>query len=100
VKRKAEGRASAVIVAAGRGTRMNMEMNKQYLEIGGVPMLARTLALFENCAEVDQVVLVVNAQEVVYCKGSLHRCRGEFTPGIGIQRFKGAGRQMRHRSDP
>jgi len=33
---------SAVVVAAGKGTRMNMDINKQYIDIDGIPLLART----------------------------------------------------------
>lgn len=59
---------SAVIVAAGRGTRMNMEMNKQYIEVCGKPVLAWTLQVFEDTVVIDEIILVVNEQELVYCK--------------------------------
>lgn len=62
---------SAVIVAAGKGSRMNMDINKQYIEIGGIPVLARTIQAFEDCESINEVVLVVNEQDIVYCKQSI-----------------------------
>jgi len=59
---------SAVIVAAGRGTRMNLEQNKQYIDVLGKPILARTLQVFEDCIAIDEIIVVVNEQDIIYCK--------------------------------
>ena len=63
--------ASAVIVAAGRGTRMGMDINKQYMDICGKPMLARTLQVFEDCSCIDEVILVVNSRDIFYCRHNI-----------------------------
>lgn len=63
--------ASAVIVAAGRGTRMGMDINKQYMDICGKPMLARTLQVFEDCDSIDEIILVVNSRDIFYCKQNI-----------------------------
>lgn len=63
--------ASAVIVAAGRSTRMNMERSKQYVEIAGIPVLARTLQVFQRCDEINEIIVVVNEQDIMYCKQSI-----------------------------
>jgi 2-C-methyl-D-erythritol 4-phosphate cytidylyltransferase len=60
--------ASVVIVAAGKSTRMNMNINKQFIEISGLPVLARTMKVFEDCDLIREVVLVVNEADIVYCK--------------------------------
>ena len=62
---------SAVIVAAGRGTRMNSDINKQYIDIGGVPILARTISAFQECKLIDEIVVVVNQDDIVYCKRNI-----------------------------
>jgi 2-C-methyl-D-erythritol 4-phosphate cytidylyltransferase len=49
----------AVIVAAGRGTRMGAGDNKPYLPLSGRPVLAYALEAFERCGTVASVVLVV-----------------------------------------
>ena len=53
----------AVIVAAGRSTRMG-EMDKQLLEIAGMPVLLRTLGTFENSPSVKGAVLVVAPEKM------------------------------------
>lgn len=60
--------ASVVIVAAGKGTRMNMDVNKQYLEILDKPVLARTIQPFEDCDEINEIILVVNSHDILFCK--------------------------------
>lgn len=49
---------SAVIAAAGSGRRMGGNGNKQWILIDGIPMLARTLAVFESCRAVDEIIIV------------------------------------------
>ena len=50
---------SAVIVAAGRGTRMGPGIDKLFLEVAGAPVIVHTWRRFETCAAVDDLVLVV-----------------------------------------
>lgn len=50
---------SAVIVAAGKGTRMGPGMDKLFLEMNGWPVVAHTWAAFEAAPQVDEIVLVV-----------------------------------------
>jgi len=59
---------SAVIVAAGKGTRMNMDINKMFVEVGGKPILARTVKAFQASSLIDEIVLVLNSRDIVYCK--------------------------------
>jgi 2-C-methyl-D-erythritol 4-phosphate cytidylyltransferase len=53
----------AVVVAAGRGTRMGTTENKPYLQLAGRTVLAHTLDAFERCALVSSIVLVVTSGE-------------------------------------
>lgn len=62
---------SAVIVAAGRGSRMNMDKNKQYIDIKGKPVIARTLQAFEDNRFINEIVLVVNERDILYCKQAI-----------------------------
>lgn len=55
---------SAIIVAAGSGTRFGAGVPKQFLEIGGKPVLIHTLEKFENCAAVDEIILVLSVAEI------------------------------------
>lgn len=50
---------SAVIVAAGSGTRMGPGVDKLFLEVAGRPIVAHTWARFDAAACIDDLVLVV-----------------------------------------
>ena len=54
----------AIIVAAGQGTRFGAEKPKQFVEIGGKPLLVHTLERFENCAAIDEIILVLSEVEI------------------------------------
>lgn len=54
----------AIIVAAGSGTRFGAEMPKQFLEICGKPLLIYTLERFEECPQIDEIVLVLASEEI------------------------------------
>jgi 2-C-methyl-D-erythritol 4-phosphate cytidylyltransferase len=62
------GKLGIVIVAAGKGSRMRTAMSKQYLELGGRPILVHTLQLFQNMPEVEQIVLTVGEEDVERCQ--------------------------------
>ncbi|SRR6266481_506582 len=53
----------AIVVAAGKGTRLGGNRPKQFLELDGIPVIIRSLGQFERCREVDEVVTVLPADE-------------------------------------
>jgi 2-C-methyl-D-erythritol 4-phosphate cytidylyltransferase len=59
---------SAIIVAGGMGLRMNSDVRKQYLNLGGLPILSRTILAINHCAAVDQIYLVVPGQDFALCE--------------------------------
>ncbi|HPX60638.1 MAG TPA: 2-C-methyl-D-erythritol 4-phosphate cytidylyltransferase [Deltaproteobacteria bacterium] len=61
-------KAFAVIPAAGMGKRMGASINKQYLTLGGLPILARTLAVFNSSPLVSGICLVIPEDEIAYCR--------------------------------
>ncbi len=61
-------RACAVIVAGGRGSRMNLDINKQYIDICGRPLLSWTIQAFEDCEVISDIILVTPAEEIIFCK--------------------------------
>jgi len=50
---------SAVIVAGGRGERLNSELPKQFLEIAGKAILLRTVEAVWSCTRVSEMIVVV-----------------------------------------
>jgi 2-C-methyl-D-erythritol 4-phosphate cytidylyltransferase len=53
----------AIVVAAGRGTRLGGDRPKQFLEVGGVPIVIHALKQFERFAAINQIVTVLPAEE-------------------------------------
>lgn len=56
-------RVVAIIPAAGAGQRMGGPIEKQFLRLRGIPVLAHTLKAFDQSPEVDGVVIVVGARQ-------------------------------------
>ena len=52
-------------MAGGSGSRMNSELPKQFIEIGGKPILMHTLSKFSNC---DEIILVLPAAQIDFWK--------------------------------
>jgi len=61
-------RAIALIPAAGMGKRMGAAINKQYLLLNGMPIVAHTIALFEQAPFIDAIYLVIPEPEIPYCR--------------------------------
>jgi 2-C-methyl-D-erythritol 4-phosphate cytidylyltransferase len=53
----------AIIAAAGQGTRMAGTRPKQFLELAGTPILFHTLSAFERCDAIQEIIVVIPAQE-------------------------------------
>ena len=50
---------SALIVAAGKGTRMGPDVDKLFLEVAGRPVVAHTWQRFDTVPGIDEIVVVV-----------------------------------------
>jgi 2-C-methyl-D-erythritol 4-phosphate cytidylyltransferase len=50
---------SAIIVAAGKGTRMGSQVDKLFVELNGCPIVAHTWRRFEEAGCIDELLLVV-----------------------------------------
>ncbi len=55
---------TAVIVAAGSGSRMGGETNKQFILLNGVPVLAHTLRRFDEADSVSDIIVVCRADDI------------------------------------
>ena len=58
---------TAIVLAGGRGRRMQSDVLKQYLLLGGKPVLYYSLMAFER-SRVDEIVLVTGEEEIEYCR--------------------------------
>lgn len=60
-------KVTAIVLAAGKGSRMNSNIPKQYLTLLDKPVLFYSLEAFEN-SNVDEIILVTGSGEQEYCK--------------------------------
>jgi 2-C-methyl-D-erythritol 4-phosphate cytidylyltransferase len=60
-----------VVAAAGYGSRLDSGLPKQYVPLLGIPMLQRTLSVLSSCSEVDALAVVVNFEDVEYCRSEI-----------------------------
>jgi 2-C-methyl-D-erythritol 4-phosphate cytidylyltransferase / 2-C-methyl-D-erythritol 2,4-cyclodiphosphate synthase len=61
----------AIIPAAGSGSRLGGEKPKQFIEIGGAPIIIHTLRSFEACEEIDAIVVALQHADVELFKQRL-----------------------------
>ncbi len=60
------GKVNALIVAGGKGKRMNSDKSKQFLDIHGKPLIHHTLEKFSMCPDIDDIYLVLPEDEITY----------------------------------
>lgn len=57
---------SAIVPAAGTGSRMNSKTKKQFLEINGKPVIAHTLIRLSFCEKIDEIIVVTGKDDILY----------------------------------
>lgn len=57
-------KVSAIIVAGGSGKRMGMSIKKQYILLNEKEVLAHTIEKFNECACIDEIIVVVSKEEI------------------------------------
>lgn len=63
----------AIIAAAGQGTRMAGKRPKQFLELAGTPIIFHTLKAFEQCEAIQEIIVVIAADEMAGFLSLAHR---------------------------
>jgi 2-C-methyl-D-erythritol 4-phosphate cytidylyltransferase len=57
---------TAIVLAAGQGSRMGTEIPKQFLDFQGAPLLVHALRAFENSPLIDDILLVASEAYLNY----------------------------------
>lgn len=75
---------TAIILAAGNGTRMKADKSKLLLEINGKTVIERTVNTFSNIADIDDIIVVVRETDIplyenVLSKYNISYCIGGST---------------------
>ena len=67
---------TAVVLAAGKGSRMGGNTAKQYMEIGGKPLVAYALEVFEASPVIDEIILMTDAGHMEYVQTEIVEAYG------------------------
>lgn len=65
---------TAVIAAGGKGTRMGAGMNKVYMKLAGIEIIARTVSVFENSSSIDEIIVVTGENDIDAFREIERRC--------------------------
>lgn len=58
---------TAIVLAAGKGSRMKSSIQKQFMRLGEKPVLYYSLKAFQD-SRVNQIILVTGKDDIEYCK--------------------------------
>lgn len=61
-------KTAVIIAAAGMGRRLGGPIPKQFMDIGGQPVIAKTLKVFEAMDEIDHIFIVTNEDYMDHCE--------------------------------
>lgn len=57
-------KTTAIIVAAGTGSRFGSNIPKQFIDLAGKPVIEHTLERFQNAESIDSIVLVLASDQI------------------------------------
>jgi 2-C-methyl-D-erythritol 4-phosphate cytidylyltransferase len=73
--RRSRPKVFAIVPAAGSGTRIGGRVKKQFLPLKGKPIIVHTLQRFEQCSDVDEIVVAVPESDIVEIEALLSSYR-------------------------
>ena len=94
---------TAIVLSAGSGKRMGTKVHKQYLLMGGKPVIYYSLRAFEDSGWIDEIILVCGAGEEAYCRKEIVERYGfskvkKIIPG-GAERFNSVWNGLKETKD-
>ena len=66
-----QGRCTAIVLAAGQGKRMHSKIQKQFLEIGGKPILYYSMECFQKSPLIQDIILVTGEDMISYWQSEI-----------------------------
>lgn len=64
-------KCTAIVLAAGKGKRMHSKIQKQFLEIGGKPILYYSMECFQKSPLIQDIILVTGEDMISYCQSEI-----------------------------
>ena len=66
-----QAHTTAIVLAAGQGKRMHSKIQKQFLEIGGKPILYYSMECFQKSPLIQDIILVTGEDMISYCQSEI-----------------------------
>ena len=93
-------RVVALVPAAGRGLRMGGAVPKQFLSLGGEPLVVHSLRVLQSSRAIDEIILAVPEADLDYCTNDLMKRYGfskvkKVVPG-GLERQDSVRHALEH----
>ncbi len=96
-------RCTVIVLAAGSGSRMKSSVAKQYMPLGGKPLIWYALNAVEQSKVIDDCILVVSAGDLEYARGEIVEKYGFSKVGLvtagGAERYDSVGRALQALAD-
>lgn len=64
-------KVSAIVLAAGNGSRMQSSLKKQFMPLLGYPLIYYSLFVFQSSDEIDEIILVTGKEDIKDCQKQL-----------------------------
>lgn len=64
--------STAIITAAGSGTRMGGTIKKQFRSLGGIPVFIRSLSVFLNCPLISNILITAPEDDIALCESLIN----------------------------
>ncbi len=98
-KQTAKKRCTAVVLAAGSGSRMQSKVAKQYMLLAGKPVIWYALNAVEQSEIIDDCVLVAGADDIPYVRAEIVEKYGfakvDAIAAGGAERYSSVGNALR-----
>ena len=62
---------TAIVLAAGNGSRMQSSVKKQYMMLLGKPLVCYSLKAFNDCEDVDRIIVVTGDEDINYMRDNI-----------------------------
>jgi len=68
-------KVAAIVAAAGKGERLKSKVRKPFVILGKEPILVWALRVIESCAQIEEIVVVVNQADLAKARSAVSKAR-------------------------
>ncbi len=83
-----DGRCTAILLAAGKGTRMGGDLPKQYMDLCGKPLIAWTLRALAASPVITEIVMVIPKGDEDYVKEHVINALPEKERALALEKLR------------